>query len=150
MDNLEVLAANNSMQGWLAHCRYPLIEVEEHSDKRAPNPALMEFAARAHTSAFTTPMRDNTKQARNNDEVASKSSPRSFGDKPSDFTALQDAIMGVQGELVVRPLGAEYCTVHWGLKSLSEELVALKGTVLDRFDTLNIGALRQKAFLASA
>ncbi len=40
--------------------------------------------------------------------------------------------------------------VHGGLKSLSEELVALKGTVLDRFDTLNIGAVRLKASLASA
>ncbi len=47
-------------------------------------------------------------------------------------------------------MGAEYCTVHGGLKSLSEELVALEGTVLDRFDALNIGALRQKTFLASA
>ena len=47
--------------------------------------------------------------------------------------------MGVQGELGLHLTWAEYCTVHGGLKSLSEELVALEGTVLDRFDALNIG-----------
>ena len=50
--------------------------------------------------------------------------------------------MGVQGELGVRPTWAEYCTVHGGLKSLSKELVALKGMVSDRFDALNIGEAR--------
>ena len=58
--------------------------------------------------------------------------------------------MGVQGGLGVRPTWAEYCTVHGGLKSLSNELVALKGTVSDRFDALNIGAVRLEASLASA
>ena len=58
--------------------------------------------------------------------------------------------MGVQGELGVRPMRAEYCTVHGGLKSLSEELVALEGTVSDRIDALNIGAVRLEASLAAA
>ncbi len=62
------------------------------------------------------------------------------GDKPPDFTTLQYAIMGVQGELGVRPTRAEYCRVHVGLKSLSEALVAVEGTVSDRIDALNIGA----------
>ena len=101
VDNQEVLAAENSMQGWLSLFRY-LIEAEERGDARAPNPALMEFAARARASAFTTPLRDHTKRTRDGDEEASESS-HSRGDKPSDFTTLQDAIMGVQGELGVRP-----------------------------------------------
>ena len=133
---------------WLSLFRY-LIKAEERGDVRAPNPALTEFAARARASVFTTPLHENTKRARDDDEVASKSS-RSLGDKPSDFTALQNAIMGVQGELGVRPTRAEYCTVHGGLKSLSEELVALEGTVSDRFDALKIGAVRLEAFLAMA
>ena len=58
--------------------------------------------------------------------------------------------MGVQGELGVRPLQAEYCTVYGGLKSLSEELVVLEGTVSDRFDALNIGAVRLEASLVWA
>ena len=53
VDNHEVLAAKNSMQGWLSLFRY-LIESEERGDVRAPNPALTEFAARACTLAFTT------------------------------------------------------------------------------------------------
>ena len=40
--------------------------------------------------------------------------------------------------------------VHGGLKSLSEELVALEGTVSDRIDALNIGAIRLEASLAAA
>ena len=136
------------MQGWLSLFRY-LIEAEERGDARAPNPALTEFAARACVSAFTTPLRDHTKRAGDDDEEASESS-HSRGDRPSDFTALQDAIMGVQGELGVRPTRAEYCTVHGGLKSLSEELVALEGTVSDRIDALNIGAIRLEASLAAA
>jgi len=126
-----------------------LIEAEERGDTRAPNPALTEFAARARTSVFATPLSNHTKQARDDDEEASKSS-HSCGDKPPDFTALQDAIMGVQGELGVRPMRAEYCTVHGGLKSLSEGLMALEGTVSDRIDALNIGAVRLEASLAAA
>ena len=100
MDNQEVLAAKNSMQGWLSLFQY-LIEAEERGDNRAPNPVLTEFAAWACTSAFTTPLHGHTKRARNDNEEASESS-HSHGDKPSaDFTALQDAIMGVQGELGV-------------------------------------------------
>jgi hypothetical protein len=148
VDNYEVLAAKNSMQGWLSLFRY-LIEAEERGDIRAPNPALTEFAARARATAFTTPLRDITKRARDDDEESSASS-RLLGDRPSDFTTLQDAIMGVQGELGVRPLQAEYCTVHGGLKSLSEELVALEGTVSDRFDAFNIGAVRLEVSLATA
>jgi len=126
-----------------------LIEVEERGDVRAPNPALTEFATRACASAFTTPLRENTKRARDDNEEASESS-LSLGDKPSDFTALQDAIKGVQGELGVCPTRAEDCMVHGGLKSLSEELVVLEGTVSDRFDALNIGAVRLEASLATA
>ena len=103
MDNQEVLAAENSMQGWLSLFRY-LIKAEERGDTRAPNPALMEFAARARTSAFTTPLRDHTKRAHDDGEEASESS-HSRGGKSPDFTALQDAIMGVQGELGVRVSG---------------------------------------------
>jgi hypothetical protein len=136
------------MQGWLSLFRY-LIEAEERGDTRAPNPGLTEFAARARTSAFTTPLRDHTKWAHDDGEEASKSS-HSRGGKSPDFTALQDAIMGVQGELGVRQTRAEYCTVHGGLKSLSEELVALEGTVSDRIDALNIGAVRLEASLAAA
>jgi hypothetical protein len=147
-DNQEVLAAENLMQGWLSLFWY-LIEAEERGDARAPNPALTEFAARACVSAFTTPLRDHTKRARDNDEEASESS-HSRWDKPSDFTVLQDAIMRVQGELGVCLTRAEYCTVHGGLKSLSEELVALEGTVSDRIDALNIGAVRLEASLALA
>jgi len=66
VDNQEVLAAENSMQGWLSLFWY-LIEAEERGDNRAPNPALMEFAARARTSAFTTPLHDHTKRARDDD-----------------------------------------------------------------------------------
>ena len=58
--------------------------------------------------------------------------------------------MGVQGELGVRPTQAEYCTVQGGLKSLSEELVALEGTVSDQFDALNIEAVRLEASLVTA
>jgi hypothetical protein len=148
VDNHEVLVAENSMQGWLSLFWY-LVEVEERGDVRAPNPALTEFAARACTSAFTTPLRDTTTRARDNEEEASEGSG-SLGARPSDLTTLQDAIMGVQEELGVRPTWAEYCTVHGGLKSLSEELVALEGTVLDRFDALNIGAIRLEASLALA
>jgi hypothetical protein len=148
VDNQEVLAAKNSMQGWLSLFRY-LIEAEERGDTRAPNPGLTEFAARARTSAFTTPLRDHTKRAHKDGEEASESS-HTRGGKSPDFTALQDAIMGVQGELGVRPMRAEYCTVHGGLKSLSEELVALEGTVSDRIDAVNIGAVRLEASLAAA
>ena len=147
-DNHEVLAAENSMQGWLSLFRY-LVEAEERGDVRAPNPALTEFAARARASAFATPLRDITKRVQDDEEEASEGS-RSPGARPSDLTALQDAIMGVQGELGVRPTWVEYCTVHGGLKSLSEELVALEGTVSDRFDALNIGAIRLEASLALA
>jgi hypothetical protein len=66
------------------------------------------------------------------------------------LATVRGEIMGVQGELGVRPTRAEYCTVHGGLKSLSEELVALEGTVSDRFDALKIGAVRLEAFLATA
>ncbi len=148
VDNQEVLAAENSMQGWLSLFRY-LIKAEERGDARAPNPALTEFAARARASAFTTPLRDHTKRTRDDNEEASESS-HSRGDKPLDFTTLQDAIMGVQGELGGRPARAEYCTVHGGLKSLSEELVALEGTVSDQINALNIGAIRLEASLAAA
>jgi len=99
--------------------------------------------------AFTTPLHDHTKQARDDNEEASKSS-HSHKDKPPDFTTLQDAIIGVQRELGVRPARVEYCTVHWGLKSLSEGLMALEGTVSDRIDALNIGAVRLEASLAAA
>ena len=60
--------------------------------------------------------------------------------------------MGVQGELGVRPAWAEYCTVHGGLnlKSLSEELMALEGMVLDWFDALNTRTVRLEASLALA
>ena len=66
------------------------------------------------------------------------------------LATVRGEIMGVQGELGVRPTRAEYCTVHGGLKSLSEELVALEGTVSDRIDALNIGAVRLEASLAAA
>ncbi len=136
------------MQGWLSLFGY-LVEAEEQGDVRASNPPLTKFAARAHALAFTTLLRDTTKQAWDDEEETSEGS-RSLGVRPSDFTALQDAIMGRQGELGVHPTRAEYCMVHGGLKSLSEELVALEGTVLDRFYALNIGALRLEASLASA
>ena len=100
-DNHEVLAAENSMQGWLSLFRY-LVEAEKRGDGSAPNPALTEFAASAWALAFTTPLRDTTKRARDDEEEASKGS-RSPGARPSDLIALQDAIMGVQGELGVRP-----------------------------------------------
>ena len=102
MANQEVLAAKNLMQGWLSLFRY-LIEAEERGNTRAPNPALTEFASRACMSAFTTLLRNHTRRARDDNEEASESS-HSRGDKPPDFTALQDAIMGVQGELGVRPM----------------------------------------------
>ncbi len=86
MDNQEVLAAENSMQGWLSLFRY-LIKAEDRGDTRAPNPALTKFAARARTSAFTTPLHDHTKRARDDNEEASESS-HSRGDKSPDFTAL--------------------------------------------------------------
>jgi hypothetical protein len=54
-DNHEVLAVENSMQGWLSLFRY-LVKAEERGDVRAPNPALSEFAVRARASAFTTPL----------------------------------------------------------------------------------------------
>ncbi len=136
------------MQGWLSLFRY-LVEAEKRGDIRALNPALTEFATRAWASAFTTPLQDTTKRAQDNEEEASKGS-RSPGAKPLDLTALQDAIMGMQGKLGVRPTRAEYCTVHWGLKSLSEELVALEGTVLDRFDALNIEFVSLKTSLSLA
>ena len=148
MDNHEVLVAKNFMQGWLSLVRY-LIKVEECEYARAPNPGLTEFAARACASAFTTLLRNNSKQACADKDEASESLP-SLRNKPSDFTALQDAIMGVQGELGVQPLRAEYCTVHGGLKSLLEELVVLKGMVSDQFDALNIGAIRLEMSLALA
>ncbi len=147
-DNHEVLAVENSMQGWLSLFGY-LVEAEERGDIRAPNPVLTEFAARARVSAFTTPLQDTTKRVQDDKEEASEGS-RSPGARPSDLITLQDAIMGVQGELGVRPTRTEYCTVHGGLKSLSEELVALEGTVSDRFDALNIGVVRLEVSLALA
>ena len=114
-----------------------------------PNPGLMEFAARAHTPAFTTLLQDSSKRARDGGEEASVSSG-SLKNRPADFTALQDAIMGVQGGLGVRLMQAEYCTVHGGLKTLSEQLMALEGMVLDRIDALDIGAIRLEASLDSS
>jgi hypothetical protein len=87
-DNHEVLAAENSMQGWLSLFRFRyLVEAEEQGDVRAPNPALTEFAARARASAFTTPLRDTTKRARDDEEEASEGS-RSPRARPLDLTAL--------------------------------------------------------------
>ena len=84
--NHEVLVAEHSMQGWLSLFRY-LVEAEEQGDVRAPNPALTEFAARARVSAFTTPLRDTTKRARDDEEEASEGS-RSPRARPLDLTAL--------------------------------------------------------------
>ena len=141
MGNQEVLVAKNSMQGWLSLFWY-LIDVEECGNAWAPNPGLTEFAARARAPAFTTPLCNSSKRAHNGREEASESLG-SLKNRPSDFTALHNAIMGVQRESGVRPTQAEYCTVHKGLKSLLEE------PVLDRFDALDIGAVRLEASLAS-
>ena len=92
-DNEEVLGGTNSMEGWLCLFRY-LTDVEARGGGEQANPSgLVGFAARARESAFKTPLRDNSKRPRDarlgDDE----------GEPPQIILGLQDAIMGIQGEL---------------------------------------------------
>ncbi len=142
-DNKEVLEEENSMEGWLSVFRY-LIKAEAQGNMNSPTNAagLTEFAARAHYSAFATPLRDNTKCARdkdaNDDDIVAQTT-----------LDLQDALMGVQGELGVKSADAPYGTVHGGLKILSEEIIKLEVEVSTRLpapgelDTLRFEAMKK-------
>ena len=114
-DNKEVLQATNSMEGWLSLFRY-LIDAEARGDGGEPNPELAGFAYRAHKSAFKMPLRDNSKRSR---EEALEFEPEAMS---PTILGLQDAIMGIQGELGVRYPDASYATIHGGLKNLEEDI----------------------------
>ena len=125
-DNKEVLEEENSMEGWLSVFRY-LIKAEARGNMNSPTNAagLTEFAARAHNLAFATPLQDNTKCTRDGDADKDDIMAQTTLD-------LQDALMGVQGELGVKSANAPYGTVHGGLKILSEEIIKLEVEVLTR------------------
>jgi hypothetical protein len=83
------------MEGWLSLFRY-LIDTKARGDGGEPNPELAGFAYRACKSAFTTPLRDNTKRSR---EEALEFEPEAMS---PTILGLHDAIMGIQGELGAR------------------------------------------------
>ena len=103
------------MVGWLSLFRY-LIDAEARGDGGEPNPELAGFAYRARKSAFKTPLRDNSKRSR---EEALEFEPEAMS---PTILGLQDAIMGIQGELGARYPDASYVTIHGGLKNLEEDI----------------------------
>ncbi len=127
-DNQEVLENANSMEGWLSLFRF-LIDTKTQGATRT-NPGLKGFATRACAAAFTTPLWDNTRRPQDDEDDRSDASGVETGPMPF---GLQDAIMGVQGELGVWSASAPYCTIHGGLKILSKELVALDEVVVAQF-----------------
>ena len=127
-DNREVLKNANSMEEWLSLFRF-LIDAEAQRADRT-NPGLKGFNNRAWTTAFTTPLRDNTRRAAGGEDNDLVTLGVEAG--PATFCP-QDAIMGVQGELGVRSGSAPYRTIHCGLKFLTEELVTLDEGVTAQF-----------------
>jgi len=103
------------MEGWLSLFRY-LADVEARGGGKEVNPGLVGFVARARLSVFKTPLQDNSKRSRDamtcDDEE--ELHPAILG--------LQDAIMGIQGELGVRYPTAGYVMLHGGLKNLEEDV----------------------------
>ena len=149
-DNKEVLEGTNSMEGWLSLFRY-LTDSATRGDTGAANLALVGFASRARQSAFKTPLRDNSKRARDKDSSGDEE------DRPPPIVQdLQDAILGVQGELGVRYPTASYVTVHGGLKNLEEDIRSVQEGVdaqLRSMFTSNqaaLGALQFETSQASA
>lgn len=115
-----VLEATNSMEEWLSLFRY-LVDTEARGDGIGSNPELAGFASRARQSAFKTPLRDNgTKRA------LEETLEDETEDVPPIILGLQDAIMGIQGELGVRYPNASYVTIHGGLKNLKEDMRGLQ------------------------
>ena len=149
-DNKESLGGINSMDGWLSLFRY-LTDVEARGGGEEANSAgLVGFAARARESAFKTPLRNNSKRA---GDAMSESDE---GELPPVILGLQDAIMGIQGELGARYPTAGYVTIHGGLKNLEEDVRAVQGDLDAQVRTLHatsqreIGALKFEAAQASA
>jgi hypothetical protein len=149
-DKKEVLEVTNFMEGWLSLFRY-LIEAEARGDKRGPNPELASFASQAWQSAFKTPLRDNAKRSRYGAPGEEEDQ-----DMPPIIMDLQDAIMGVQGELGVRSPSASYVTLHGGFKILGEDLRSLKDAFGEQIKVMctsnqsKIGALKFEMAQASA
>ena len=150
-DNKEVLEGTNSMEGWLSLFRY-LTDVEARGGAEEANPAgLVEFANRARESAFKTPLRDNSKRTR-----GAMSEDDEEGELPPIILGLQDAIMGIQGELGARYPSAGYVTIHGGLKNLEEDVREIQGDLDSQLKALHessqreLGALRFEAAQASA
>ncbi len=127
LDNHEVLENPNSMERWISLFRF-LIDAKTQGAARS-KPGLKGFTTRAHAEAFTTPLRDNTRRPQDNKDDGLDALGVETG--PTPF-CLQDAIMGVQGELGVWSASAPYPMIHGGLKILSKELVALDKGVMAR------------------
>ena len=149
-DNKEVLEATNLMEGWLSLFRY-LVNTEARGDGIGSNPELAGFASWARQSAFKTPLRDNgTKRA------LEETLEDETEDVPPIILGLQDAIMGIQGELGVRYPNASYVTIHGGLKNLKEDMRGLQEGVDVQLRGLHLGhqaemgALKFEAAQASA
>jgi hypothetical protein len=131
-NNKEVLEATNLMEGWLSLFCY-LIEAEARGDKSGPNPEFASSTSWAWQSAFKTPLRDN-------------GSKRSRYDTPGEeedqdmlpiIMDLQDAIMGVQGELEVRSPSAPYVMLYGGFKILGDDLRSLKDAFREQIKVLH-------------
>jgi hypothetical protein len=120
-NNKEILEATNLMEGWLSLFRY-LIEAEARGDKRGPNPELASFASQAWQSAFKTLLQDNGSKQFHYGTPGEEEDR----DMPPIIMDLQDAIMGVQGELGVQSPSASYVTLHGGFKILGEDLRSLR------------------------
>jgi hypothetical protein len=150
-DNKEVLEATNSMEGWLSLFCY-LIEAEARGDERGPNPELNSFASRARQSAFKTPLRGNGSKR----SCYGAPGEEEDQDMPPIIMDLQDAIIGVQGELGVRSPSASYVTLHGSLKILGEDLRSLRDAFGEQIEVMRtsnqskIVALKFETVQASA
>ena len=148
-DNKEVLQGTNSLEGWLSLFRY-LTDAATRGDTGAATSELVGFASRARQSAFKTPLRANTKRARDGDSLDEEDGP------PPIVQDLQDAILGIQGELGVRYPTASYVTVHGGLKNLEEDVRSVQEGVEAQFRSMTssnqaaLGALQFETSQASA
>jgi hypothetical protein len=146
--NKEVLEATNSMEGWLSLFCY-LIKAAARGDSPGPNPELAGFATRARQSAFKTPLRGNAskRSSYGDDEEEAE-----YGDAPPIVLGLQDAIMGIQGELGVRSPKATYVTLHDGVRGVAEELMVVEERMEAMLENTQnkIGSLRFKTAHASA
>jgi hypothetical protein len=139
------------MEGWLSLFRY-LVDAESRGGGGGSNLELAGFASRARQSAFKTPLRENVSKRSSLEEAWDDETE----DMPPIVMGLQDAIMGIQGELGARYPNASYVTIHGGLKNLEEDIRGLQEEVdvrLGRFQSghqAEMGALKFETAQASA